>query len=208
LFDAAERHGRPIDLHLDEHLDPERHSFAAVIERTRGRGMQGKVAAGHCSALSAIASPEAERIIAGLRDAGIAVITLPSANLFLQGRDVAGLAPRGLTRVRDLLAAGVKVATASDNLQDPFVPVGTGDLLEIARWTLLAGHLGLADLDRAFEMVTVAPASIMGLENYGIRPGARADLLIADAEDAGDLVASGPAARAVMSCGRLVAGEL
>jgi cytosine deaminase len=103
----------------------------------------------------------------------------------------------------------VVVAAASDNVQDPFVPTGSGDLLEIARWTLLAGHLGLNDLGTAFAMVTRAPAAIMGLDgDWGIAQDARADLLITDAEDGEDLVASGAPARTVLVAGRVVAGTL
>jgi cytosine/creatinine deaminase len=209
LFDAAERHGKPIDLHLDEHLDATRTQFDAVIERTRAHGMAGKVVASHCSALSALEPREAARVIEGFAAAGIGVVALPAANLFLQGRDAAKLAPRGLTRVAALQAAGVEVASASDNIQDPFVPSGTGDLLEIARWTLLAGHLSSNDLGRAFEMISSAPARLLGFgEDYGIRPGARADLLVTEAADPADLVASGPLARTVLVNGQVVAGAL
>jgi cytosine deaminase len=208
LFDMAARHSKPIDLHLDEHLNAGRTQFDAVIERTRAHAMAGKVVASHCSALSALEPGEAKRVIDGFAEAGIGVVTLPAANLFLQGRDAARLAPRGLTRIVELQQAGVPVAAASDNIQDPFVPPGTGDLLEIARWALLAGHLGSNDLPRAFEMITTAPARLMGLPNHGVREGARADLLIAEAADPGDLVASGPLARTVLVNGRLVAGSL
>jgi cytosine deaminase len=209
LFEFAERSGLPIDMHIDEHLDPRRLLFDAVIERTRAHGMQGRVTAGHCCALSAAAPDEAKRIVAGLAQAGIAVITLPAANLFLQGRDAEQIPPRGLTRVRELLAAGVPVAAASDNIQDPFVPTGSGDLLEVARWTLTAGHLGLHDLPAAFEMISANPAAMIGLgKDWGIRTGARADLLITDCDDIDDLVATGATRRAVLVAGRLVAGAL
>jgi len=207
VFELAERHGKPIDLHLDEHLDAGQTYFHAVIERTRARGMAGRVVASHCSALSALEPGEAARVIEGFAAAGIGVIALPAANLFLQGRDATKLAPRGLTRIAELQAAGVPVASASDNIQDPFVPSGSGDLLEIARWTLLAGHLGSNDLGKAFDMISSVPARLLGLEHdYGIRAGARADLLITDAADPADLVASGPLARTVLVNGRVVAG--
>ena len=133
-----------------------------------------------------------------------------------QGRVTAGhccalsaAMPEEATRVRELLDAGVPVAAASDNIQDPFIPIGSGDLLEIARWTIVAGHLGLTDLRTAFDMVSATPAAIIGLGNdWGIRSGARADLLITDADDADDLVATGAKNRAVLVGGRLVAGEL
>ena len=209
VFDLAARTGKPIDLHLDEHLDAAQTHFHAVIERTLAHGMAGKVVASHCSALSALEPAAAARVIDGFARAGIGVVTLPAANLFLQGRDAAKLPPRGLTRVVQLQAAGVQVASASDNIQDPFVPSGSGDLLEIARWTLLAGHLGSNDLGRAFQMVTEAPARLMGLDaDYGVREGARADLLIADAADPEELVAGGALQRTVLVNGRVVAGTL
>ena len=137
------------------------------------------------------------------------VITLPAANLFLQGRDANRLAPRGLTRVNELAQAGVTVACASDNIQDPFVPTGSGDMLEIARWTLLAAHLGSHELARAFDMASVNPARLMGIDrDFGIRTGARADLLITAAEDAAALVAGGALERAVLFGGIRVAGAL
>jgi cytosine deaminase len=209
LFEFAERSGLPLDMHVDEHLDRGRLLFDAVIERTRAHGMQGRVTAGHCCALSALPRGEAQRIIANFAAADISVITLPAANLFLQGRDAERLSPRGLAPLRDLITAGVKVAAASDNIQDPFLPIGSGDLLEVARWTLAAGQLGLADLRAAFDLVSAAPAGILGLgANWDIAVGARADLLIADAEDVEDLVATGAKNRAVLVAGRLVAGTL
>ena len=209
LFEFAERSGLPLDMHVDEHLDCGRLLFDAVIERTRAHGMQGRVTAGHCCALGALPRDEARRIIANFAAAGISVITLPAANLFLQGRDAERLPPRGLAPVRDLIAAGVKVAAASDNIQDPFLPIGSGDLLEVARWTLAAGQLGLADLRAAFDLVSAAPAAILDLgANWGIAIGGRADLLIADTEDVEDLVATGANNRAVLVAGRLVAGTL
>jgi cytosine deaminase len=209
VFDIAERHGKPIDLHLDEHLDAAHTYFHPVIERTRAHGMAGKVVASHCSALGALEPGEAARVVEGFAAAGIGVITLPAANLFLQGRDAVKLAPRGITRINELQKAGVPVAAGSDNIQDPFVPPGSGDLLEIARWALLAGHLGSNDLGKAFEMVSSTPARLLGLDaDYGLRVGARADLLIAEAEDAPDLVAGGPLARTVLVNGRVVAGAL
>jgi cytosine deaminase len=209
LFDVATRRGCRLDLHVDETLEPRPRHLDGVIERTRALGLGGRVVASHCSLLSALDRAEVRPLLDGLAAAGIGVVTLPAANLFLQGREAPRLAPRGLTRVADLLAAGVPVACASDNVQDPFVPVGSGDMLEIARWTILAGHL-LADAPAtAFRMATVTPAGLMGFgDEYGIREGAWADLLVADAEDVEDLVRSGPLERGVLYHGRLVAGRL
>jgi cytosine deaminase len=206
LFEMAQRSGLPLDMHIDEHLDETKLLFDELARMTRAYGMAGRVVAGHCSALSAMPPDAARRTIDNLRDAGVGIVTLPAANLFLQGRAADRLPPRGLTRVKELLDAGVAVAAASDNVQDPFVPTGSGDLLEIARWTLLAGQLGLGDLQKTFEMVSATPAVMMGLgEDWGIREGARADILIVRADTIDDLVAGGAPERTVLFGGRVVA---
>lgn len=209
LLDVAERHGLPADLHIDETLDPGARWFDHLVAETKRRGLDGRVVASHASSLSALADEEARRSIDAAAAAGVAVCTLPAANLFLQGRDRRQLVPRGLTRVNDLLAAGVPVATASDNIQDAFVPVGSGDLLEMARWTILSAHLLEDAAGRAFRMIAETPAAIMGLAGeHGLRAGASADLVVSRCESIEHLVAGGAPERAVLHRGRLVAGRM
>lgn len=202
LFEAAARHGRPVDLHLDEHLNPERPLFDAVFERIRRYGLRGRVVLSHASVLSALPRDRFEPIQDELAALDVGVITLPAANLYLQGRSHDVLPPRGLTRVAQLARSGIAIAAASDNIQDPFVPTGSGDMLEIARWTLLAGHLHASELDLAYSMITDAPARLMGLKGYGIAPGARADLVVCDCADVETLVAGGADRFVVLAKGR------
>jgi cytosine deaminase len=207
LFDVAVRRDTPLDLHLDETLDPAHQHLAYVARKTRDLRLGGRVVASHCCSLSALSPAEAAPLIAAVAEAGVGIVALPSSNLFLQGRDVPRLPPRGLTRVAELLRAGVRVAFGSDNIQDPFTPVGSGDLLETGRWLALAAHLGGADLPGVVGMATTVPAALMGLAaDYGAREGACADLLIVDALDPLDALCSGPAARTVVYHGRHVAG--
>lgn len=205
LFEAAVRHGKSIDLHLDEHLDPRRPLFDAVLDRVERYELQGRTVLSHCSVLSALPRAEYKQIRERIRALDCGVVTLPAANLYLQGRDTDMLCPRGLTRVADLARCGIPIATASDNIQDPFVPTGSGDMLEIARWTLLAGHLHGSELALAYQMITDVPARLMGLnENHGLRPGAWADLVVTDCPDIDTLVAGGPDNIRVIAHGRLV----
>lgn len=205
LFSAAVKSGKPIDLHLDEHLNAGVHLIDAALERVERFGMQGRTVFSHVSVLSALPRREFQRIAERLDKLNVGVVTLPAANLYLQGRDYEMLPPRGLTRVAELHRAGITIATASDNIQDPFVPTGSGDMLEIARWTLLAGHLRGDELSAAHSMITTAPARLMGLgKDYGFRPGARADFVITDCIDTDTLIAGGPDRAFVFSNGRLV----
>ena len=208
IFSAAVRHGKPIDLHMDEHLDAGRQRFDFVLQRVRKFGMKGRVVLSHCSVLSALPDDEFERIRDQILELDLGVVTLPAANLYIQGRGQDLLPPRGLTRVAPLARAGVKIAAASDNIQDPFIPTGSGDMLEIARWTLLAGHLHASELPIAYGMATHVPAGLMGLgADYGIKAGARADLLITDCEDAERLIAGGPDRMIVLARGRPITAE-
>jgi cytosine/creatinine deaminase len=203
IFEAAVRHGRPVDLHLDEHLDVNRLLFDEVIDRTEKYGLQGQVVLGHACVLSALPLADFNRICDRILKNDIGVVTLPAANLYLQGRAAETLPPRGLTRVADFLRAGVTIAAASDNIQDPFIPTGSGDLLEIARWTFLASQLPAQAFHTAFSMISDAPAKLMGLD-VGLRPRSRADLVITDCDDLASLISAGPLRRIAMVRGRPV----
>lgn len=205
LFSAAVKAGKPVDLHLDEHLNAGVHLLDAALDRVERFDMQGRTVFSHVSVLSALPRKDFQRIAQRMLDLDVGVVTLPAANLYLQGRDYEMLPPRGLTRVAELYRAGVTIATASDNIQDPFVPTGSGDMLEIARWTLLAGHLRGDELAAAHRMITTAPARLMGLgKDYGLKAGARADFIVTDCIDTDTLVAGGPDVASVFSNGRLV----
>jgi cytosine deaminase len=209
LFEVAAQHDRALDLHIDETLDPRSRHLEHVARLTKLFGFAGRVVAGHCCSLDAMPRGDARAIIDQVADAQVAVVTLPACNLFLQGREASMLVPRGLTRVVDLIDAGTRVAFASDNMQDPFNPVGTGDLLEIGRWMFLAGHLPPGALCHVVAMGTTVPAALMFSEHdYGLRVGAFADLLIVSAEDSIDAFVSGPLERTVFFHGRHVAGPV
>ncbi len=205
LFEAAASAGKPVDLHLDEHLDAQDTHLDAALERVEKFGMQGRTVFSHISVLSAMQPEAASDIMQRMIDLNVGAVTLPAANLYLQARDRSVLPPRGLTRVAEMLRGGGQIATASDNIQDPFVPTGTGDMLEIARWTLLAANLMADELQEAYRMITSIPAGLMGLaEDYGVQKGARADLVLTDCDDIDTLVAGGPTQSVVFAQGRFV----
>jgi cytosine deaminase len=205
LFSAAVKAGKPVDLHLDEHLNAGVHLLDAALDRVERFGMQGRTVFSHVSVLSALPRRDFQQIAERILALDVGVVTLPAANLYLQGRDYEMLPPRGLTRVAEMHRAGITIATASDNIQDPFVPTGSGDMLEIARWTLLAGHLRGDELAAAHRMITTAPARLMGLaKEHGLKGGARADFVVTDCADTETLVAGGPDRAWVFSKGRLV----
>jgi len=206
LFAAAEMIGCDLDLHVDETDDPTINSLEYLAEQKMARHFTRRVTAGHCCSLSAMDEKTAARVIAKVAQAGINVITLPSCNLFLMGRNDRGLVRRGLTRVRELLDSGVNVAYASDNIRDAFNPYGKADMLQEA---LITGHAiqagSPADFDMLLAMGTYHPAKTMGLEGYGLTPGCWASLAVLDDEEWSSAVAREAARSHVFSRGCIIA---
>ena len=201
LLAIARRRGLGVDLHADESLDGPvtlDHYARSVRDWHRDR----QYSAGHCVRLGTLGPERLAEVIADVAAADVGVITLPITNLYLQGWQHPVSTPRGLTAIRALLAAGVRVAAGADNVRDPFNPVGRSDALETASLLVTAGHL---TPDEAYAMVSDAARSVMGLPAAGPVVGARADLLAVAATSVTDAVANAPADRIVLSRGRLVA---
>jgi cytosine deaminase len=132
------------------------------------------------------------------------LITLPSCNLVLMGRHMQPV-PRGVTRVKALLARQVNLSAASDNVHDPFNPFGNYDLLHIANLTAHVAHLsGETEIATSLQMVTHHPAQTLGLPHYGLHLGARADLVVLDTDSRKTAVLAPPARLATFKAGRLV----
>jgi cytosine deaminase len=146
------------------------------------------------------------KLIPLLREAGVAAIANPLINITLQGRHDTYPRRRGMTRVPELLAAGVPVAFGHDCVMDPWYPLGSGDMLEVAAMGLHVAQMTGRDAMRAcFDAVTSTPASILGLEGYGLAPGRRADLVLLQARDPVEAIRLRATRLAVVRAGRVVA---
>ena len=165
---AAADAGRPIDLHTDETLDPEvlgLRDFARLVSTS---GFAFGATASHCVSLGMQDEYTQHAVAAEVAEAGIAVVTLPQTNLFLQGHAHRSAMPRGLTAIRPLLDAGVIVAGGADNVQDPFNTMGRADPLETAALLVMVGHLLPHE---AYEAVSTSARAAMGLEPVSIAAG-------------------------------------
>jgi cytosine deaminase len=200
-FDRAQRFGADLDLHLDFTDDPSVHLVDEVCEQARARGMEGHVAIGHVTSLSAMEPSVAGPRIARIAAAGVAVIALPATDLYLSGRGAPRLAPRGITRVLELLDAGVAVSLATNNHANAFTPV-TSDPLRMAWLAMLMTHAPHARWSDLLRCVTAHPAATLGLDVGVVAPGARAELVVLDTHDAASVVSDVPAAVAFVRRGR------
>ncbi len=200
LLRLATELGCPLDLHTDEHTNADRVSLEDLAERVIATKFQHSVTASHCVSLGMQPEDVQTRISEKVSGANIGVITLPHTNLFLQGRDSTVAPPRGLTAVKALQNAGVRVAAGADNLQDPFNPVGNGDPLETAALLMLAAH---QLPDDAFASISNTAKSVMGLPETQINIGALANLMLTPANSIREAIANRPSRLMVMQYGRI-----
>lgn len=200
LLGAAESRGVGTDLHTDEFLFGDHHTIADYADRAAHWPAERIRTASHCTRLGTMTAGELDALLPAVAAAGIGVVTNPITNLYLQGRAVP-TAPRGITAISALRAAGVPVAAGADNVRDPFNPLGRSDALETAMLSVIAGHV---HPDEALTMVTDEARTVLGLPAAGPRVGARAELLAVRGTSVADVIANAPADRIVIHDGVVV----
>jgi cytosine/creatinine deaminase len=204
VFALAQAFDVDVDFHIDFFDEPEHLHVRDVINHTRRSGWQGRVSVGHLTELAAVPLAEQEAIIADLAAARVGVIALPTTDLYLMGRGDDLNVRRGITPIRRLLKAGVPVALATNNVRNPFTPVGTADLADLPFLATVAAHMGTArEMRMLLDTITVHPARLLGLPDYGLAPGCRATLVVWDCATAEDAVATPPPRVLVVKDGRV-----
>jgi cytosine deaminase len=205
-FDIAKEHDADVDMHVDETDDPRARTLEMLAQETIARNWHGRVTAGHTCALAAYPDDYAERVISLVKDAGINMIMNPATNLMLQGRLDEQPKRRGITRVKELLAAGVNVSFGQDCVKDTFYPFGRADSLEVALIAAHAAHMSLpGEIDQVFAMCTQNAAKLLRLKDYGMSPGCIGDLVLLDAETPAEAITAQPDRLYVIKRGTIVA---
>ncbi|MBR9842163.1 MAG: amidohydrolase family protein [Rhodobacteraceae bacterium] len=201
---AAQR-GLMVDLHCDESDDPMSRHVETLAAETVRLGLQGRVAGSHLTSMHSMDNYYVAKLIPLMAEAQVAAIPNPLINITLQGRMDNYPKRRGMTRVPELRAAGITVAFGQDCVRDPWYPLGSGDMLDVAHMGLHVAHMTSPDdMRAAYDMVTETPAHILGLD-YGLKKGGRASLVVLDAPDPIEALRLRPARLHVVSNGRVVA---
>jgi cytosine/creatinine deaminase len=182
LCELAARRGKPVDMHCDETDDPmSRHIETLAFEAQR-LGLQGRVTGSHCTSMHSMDNAYAGKLLPLIAESGVAVIANPLINITLQGRHDTYPKRRGMTRVPELMHAGVTVAFGHDCVMDPWYAMGSGDMLDVAHMGLhVAQMTSQAGMRACFDAVTVNAAKIMQLRGYGLAPGCDASFVLLQA---------------------------
>ncbi len=202
---AAER-GLMVDMHCDESDDPMSRHIETLVAETHRLGLQGRVAASHLTSMHSMDNYYVSKLLPLMAEAGVAAIANPLINICLQGRHDTYPKRRGMTRVPEMLAHGIKVAFGQDCVLDPWYSLGSADMLEVAQMGLhVAQMTSQAAMRECFEAVTSQAASILRLPGYGLAVGAQADLVLLDASDTIEAIRLRAVRRYVIRRGKVVA---
>jgi cytosine deaminase len=205
-FELAAEHGLRVDIHCDETDDDHSRFVEVMAAETLRHGLEGRVTASHTTAMHSYNNAYAYRVINNIARARMHMVTNPLDNSVLQGRFDSYPIRRGHTRLKELMAAGVNVCIGHDSVMDPWYPLGYGDPLQAAFVLAHYGQMsGAEELTRLFDMITVAPARALGVQDYGLEEGAPASLVVYDAPGELDAIRLIPRRRLVLRRGRVVA---
>jgi len=180
---AAER-GLRVDMHCDESDDPLSRHVETLAFETQRLGLHGRVTGSHLTSMHSMDNYYVSKLIALMAESQLHAVANPLINITLQGRHDTYPKRRGMTRVPELLAAGINVAFGQDCVMDPWYSLGSGDMLEVAHMGLhVAQMTSQAAMRQCFAAVTVNAARVLGLENYGLAAGCHADFVLLQARD-------------------------
>jgi cytosine deaminase len=184
LCELAAMRGLPVDMHCDESDDPLSRHIETLAFHTQRLGLQGRVTGSHLTSMHSMDNYYVSKLIPLMAEAQVHAIANPLINITLQGRHDTYPRRRGMTRVPELMAAGVTVAFGHDCVMDPWYSLGSGDMLEVAAMGLhVAQMTSQAQMRACFDAVTVNGARILGLAGYGLEPGCHADFVLLQARD-------------------------
>jgi cytosine deaminase len=206
LCEIAAQRGLRVDMHCDESDDPLSRHIETLTFQTQRLGLQDRVTGSHLTSMHSMDNYYVSKLIPLMAEARIHVVANPLINITLQGRHDTFPKRRGMTRVQELMAAGINVAFGHDALMDPWYSFGTYDLIEVAHMGLhVAQMTGAGQTRQIFEAITTNGARTLGLEGYGLEPGCHADIVILQARNPQEALRLKPARLHVIRRGRVIA---
>ncbi len=185
LMALADKYDRLVDVHCDEIDDPASRNLEVLATEAYERGMKDRVTASHTTAMGSYNDAYTYKLFRLLKMSDINFVSNPLVNVHLGGRFDTYPKRRGVTRIKELTAAGINVSFGEDDIQDPWNPLGDGNMLDAVTMGVYIAHLmGYHQLQDAFNYVTYNGAKTLHIsDNYGIEVGKPANCILLNAHD-------------------------
>lgn len=206
-FDLAEKYNVLVDIHCDE-IDDEQSRFVEVVAaEAYERGLGSRVTASHTTAMGSYNNAYASKLFRILKMSEINFVSNPLVNIHLQGRFDTYPKRRGLTRVKELLEAGMNVCFGHDDIFDPWYPLGTGNMLQVLHMGIHAAQLmGYEQIVNSIDLITKNSAKTLNIEDsYGIEAGKPANFIVLDANSEYDTIRKQAKVRYSVRNGKIIA---
>ncbi|QXX83166.1 MULTISPECIES: cytosine deaminase [Providencia] len=205
-FALAEKYDRLIDVHCDEIDDEQSRFVETVAALAHAKGMGSRVTASHTTAMHSYNGAYTSRLFRLLKMSKINFVANPLVNIHLQGRFDTYPKRRGITRVKEMLAADINVCFGHDDVFDPWYPLGTANMLQVLHMGLHVCQLmGYQQINDGLKLISEYSARTLNLQDYGVSEGKRASLLILPAENGFDAVRRQVPVRYSIRDGRVIA---
>jgi cytosine/creatinine deaminase len=207
IFALAQKYDRLIDVHCDEIDDDQARFLEVIVANAIRTGLGQRVTASHTTALGSYNNAYAGKLLGFIRRTPINFVANPLINITLQGRTDTYPKRRGMTRIKELWQQGTNVSLGHDCVQDPWYPLGTGNMLDVAAMALHIGQMtGTAEIDACYDMITWNGAKTLNIsDQYGIAVGKPAHLIVLDAGDRAEAIRCRSTVRYVISHGKVLA---
>lgn len=185
LMALADKYDRLVDVHCDEIDDPASRNLEVLATEAYERGMKDRVTASHTTAMGSYNDAYTYKLFRLLKMSDINFVSNPLVNVHLGGRFDTYPKRRGVTRIKELTGAGINVSFGEDDIQDPWNPLGDGNMLDAVTMGVYIAHLmGYHQLQDAFNYVTYNGAKTLHIsDNYGIEVGKTANCILLNAHD-------------------------
>src|SRR5271166_2251408 len=206
LCEIAARRGLMVDLHCDETDDPLSRHIETLAYEAKRLGLGDRATGSHLTSMHSMDNYYVSKLLPLIAESGVCAIANPLINLTLQGRHDTYPRRRGMTRVAEMRALGIPVALGQDCVMDPWYSLGGADMLDVAHMAVHGAPMTSREaISWTFDAVTNVPARILGLENYGLRVGANADMVLLQAADPIEAVRLRATRLIVMRRGKVIA---
>ena len=201
---AAER-GLLVDLHCDETDDPMSRHIETLAYETQRLGLQARVCGSHLTSLHSMDNYYVSKLLPLIQEAQVTAIANPLINITIQGRHDSYPKRRGMTRIKEMMAAGINVGLGHDCVMDPWYSLGSHDMLQVGHMALhVAQMTGRDEMRAIFDALTINSARALHLQDYGLEVGCRADMVLLQADDPIEALRLSPARLAVVSRGKVI----